>query len=73
MWKEYFSEAVSLLAEAVLGKPTPAGACWYEYKTEGDYCNSCGLEKRIYRRYRRLCCSGGCYAWILDAQWCDYC
>lgn len=73
MLKEYLSEAVSLLSEAVLGRPVSAGACWYEDKVVQGLCHGCGLEKRIYTLKRRLCCASGCYGWAVVEQWCDYC
>lgn len=59
MLRGYLSEAVSLLAEAVLGKPTPARAeeCWFTGRICAEQCNSCGAEKR--RWNREYCCTSG--------------
>jgi len=71
MLKEYLSEAVSLLAEAVLGKPISASAacadnpaCHYLYTFHG-LCGSCGVEKwtktRVYNCWGwPVHCSAGC-------------
>ncbi len=79
MLKEYLAEAISLLTEAVLGKPTFARAgdgCIQYYSVRPiDTCPSCGSEKRHYKNHVKTCCDFiGCTAWIpYGSQWCDYC
>ena len=65
MLKEFLSEAVSLLTEAVLGKPTRAWAlqCPGQTKccsiwTYGN-CGSCGYDKRRGARVC-ACCNSSC-------------
>lgn len=68
MLKEYLSEAVSLLTDAVLGKPILTGASCHPCGTFIGYgydnsCFSCGVwDKR--RRYAVYQC-GGNYHWCL--------
>lgn len=70
MLKEYLSEAVSLLTEAVLGKPVQARAsCWQTGYDCVGLCNHCGVGKRqIGTEY--CCAVGGCYC---DWYTCDWC
>jgi hypothetical protein len=71
MLREYLSEAVSLLTEAVLGAPVEAqAACWHTGAACEDPCNSCGAEKRAFR-YWDCCSSGHCYCGSI--WFCEYC
>lgn len=62
MLKEYLSEAVSLLAEVVLGKPQKAHAGCVAYAASG--CQACGAEKRWWNVW----CNG-----VFRGTICDYC
>lgn len=71
------AEAASLLAEAVLGKPTTAmaGSC-QSMGDAHDPCGACGSGKAHFDRYCWTC-NGGCSpygcAWCYAGEWCDWC
>jgi hypothetical protein len=75
MLKEYLTEAVSLLAEAVLGHPTPAMASscvaveWRDPCTQ--FCGGCGTMKRMTERWCRIC-NGHCW-WAFEGCFCYWC
>ena len=74
MLKEYLSEAVSLLTEAVFGAPVKAQAhepgCWNTgYDCIYPCSDICGVEKRVIKD--RYCCPDGhCYC---KGGACHYC
>lgn len=74
MLKEYLSEAVSLLTEAVLGKPIPAmAACGSGCTFSGQYCFGscnvgCGAGKR--RRDKYYDCHPGFACCPYDCVYC---
>jgi hypothetical protein len=77
MLKEYLSEAVSLLSEAVLGtsKYARAETCVARRWTEpcGDYCGECGPMKRKTREWCYVCPPGGSCYWIYNGCKCYWC
>jgi hypothetical protein len=77
MLKEYLSEAVSLLAEAVLGESTKvlAGCPYQEYRHRYDECGSCGDQRRWHYYEKRTCdpCFGYCTPWYLISKNCVVC
>lgn len=69
--REAVSEALSLLALAVLGQPKRALAACSE---ERRACGTCGAEKRVIDVYCwqwNKCCSGYCICY--SHSYCDYC
>jgi len=65
--KEGMGEAVSLLAEVVLGKPSKVLAdCMDQVAST---CGACGADKRRYKHYCH--CPGG--GWCYQYTFCDYC
>lgn len=73
MLKEYLAKAGMLLANAILGRPVLAGACWIETRIRKLRCGSCGMEKAKRQYQERQCCPGVCFAWVTFDEWCDYC
>lgn len=79
MLKEYLLEAVSLLAEAVLGRPVQARATCYAYMNSNDACGDCfdpecgGGMKRKYKKYCNMCPPPypPCWTWVYC--YCDSC
>ena len=77
MLKEYLAEAVSLIAEAVLGKPRQAfaGNCTGPLSPAEPGCNTCGADKKWWWAECYICGSGcagyGC-AWC-PTQICSWC
>ena len=68
MLKEYLHEAVSLLTEAVLGKPAQALAgCIPIAPVPGSQCGSCGPMKN---RWKFLC---GCPLYCYEKVMCNWC
>jgi hypothetical protein len=80
MLKEYLAEAVSLLAEAVLGKPMRAQAICYEYSYSNEPCTDCwdpscgtATPKRKYKIYCNECSlPPPCWRWT-GACYCNWC
>lgn len=80
MLKEYLSEAVSLLAEAVLGSPTRVQATCYEYDYSNEPCTSCpdpscgGALRRKYKIMCNLCPPPyePCWRWT-GSCYCSWC
>jgi hypothetical protein len=75
--REIVQDTVSLLSEAVLGRPIKAQAvtCWVNLSEPCSLCGSCGADKRRYWLYCYECdtCVSGC-AWCLKPSCvCDYC
>lgn len=77
MLKEYLSEAVSLLTEAILGKPRPVQAWECYWGASCSTCGACGFGKKKYRLICYVCgtaCSpGGCNWCDMGCQCGDYC
>lgn len=77
--RELAREAATLLAESILGAPTPAMAgCYLDYSRPCTLCNGpeCGasLDKRQYPKYCQefgTCGSG--WQWCFKGCVCDYC
>jgi hypothetical protein len=73
MLKEYLSEAVSLLAEAILGRPVKSQAASCRKKFGAPLCDwgfNCGYCGTMKRQYQQEC-------WLFNYcgqgwQWCDY-
>jgi len=67
MLKEFLREAVSLVTEAVVGRPIKAAAgCPYtETRDRYDACWSCGAYRKWHYYEERVCdpCFGWCTPW----------
>jgi len=72
--KDMLQEAMSLLTEAVLAKPTQALAGNCGYFSPCDSCGSCGTDKRRYeyRCYDCGACVPGCH-WCFQYCACQWC
>lgn len=74
MLKEYLSEVVSLLAEAVLGKPTPVSAGCPRIECTGWVCDPCNWQcpynnKKCQRYCRDMDpCAGYYGTWWSDVK-----
>jgi hypothetical protein len=78
MLKEYIWEAASLLAEALLKKPTTAladHACITDLNLPCTVCGSCGADKRTYQRFCHQfdTCAPGAWAWCFVGCACYWC